>query len=112
MSEARSNEHRGKTTPTLTRNSGFTGAREVNVFELDPPKRSEWREPFGSPVKPCRAQTLRGAHVAQAAAGAGNERGAGTRIVRKRVAEVGRTHRASCPARGRKATGRRKQAGR
>jgi len=81
------------------------------VSELDPPKRSEWREPFGPPDKPRGAQTPRGAHVAKAAERTGNARGAGARS-NVRVAEVDRTHRASCPPWDRKVTWRKKQAGR
>jgi hypothetical protein len=60
MSEARSNRHRGKTTPTLANPSGNgKDARRFKIVsELDPPKRSEWCETLGSPDKPRRAQTL------------------------------------------------------
>jgi hypothetical protein len=83
MSEARSNRHRGKTTPTLAIPLRQRKEREaytrVHVSELDPPKRVKRCETLCSPVKPRGSQSPRGAHVAKAAERTGNERGAGTR---------------------------------
>jgi hypothetical protein len=56
---------------------------------------------LGPPVKPRRAQTLRGAHAAKVAAASRERTRCGyTQVVR--VAEVDRTHRASCSSGGRK----------
>jgi hypothetical protein len=61
-----------------------------------------------SPVKPRGAQSPRGAHETKVATGAGNVRGDGcTQFIQ--VAEVDRTHRASCPLGGRKASWRSRQ---
>ncbi len=55
----------------------------------------ERRETLGPPVKPRRAQTLRGVHAAKAATANRERARCGyTQVVR--VAEVDRTHRASC----------------
>lgn len=43
------------------------GKNVRNLSDLDPPKRSEWCETFGPPVKSRGAQTPRDAHVAKAA---------------------------------------------
>jgi hypothetical protein len=61
----------------------------------------ERRETLGPPVKPRRAQTLRGVHAAKVAVANRERARCGyTQVVR--VAEVDQTHRASCPLVGRK----------
>jgi len=70
----------------------------------DPPKRSERRENARSPGQACRIPEYgRCPRGESRGSVAGNMRGAGARSF-VRVAEVDRTHRASCPLGGRKAS--------
>jgi hypothetical protein len=106
MSEARSNRHRGKTTPTLAiplRQRKEREALRLGVSDLGPPKRIGRCETPGPPVKPRGSQSPRGAHASKRS-GVHRERSrCGCTLVYVRVAEVDQTHFASCPSSGRKA---------
>jgi hypothetical protein len=78
----------------------------------DPPKRSECRETFGPPVKPHGAQDSAGCPRDESRVVSWEHTRYGYTLI-VQVADVGRTHRASCPPGGRKAVrGSRALAGR
>jgi len=105
---------RGKKTPTLPPSPGRSkpGRREASEMQLRGARRvlsthqsgSGVVKTLGPPVKPHRAQTRWGAHAGKlAVVNAGSTRGDGyTQFVR--VAEVDRTHCASCLLGGRKSS--------
>jgi hypothetical protein len=84
MSEARSNRHRGKTTPTLAIPLRQRKEREAPTECRISSRRSgsRRREAPGPPDKPRGSQNPRGAHAAKVAERTGNERGAGARSSR------------------------------
>jgi len=92
-----------------------THARGVTRRETGNPKRQgsvcptvirrsvrECREALGTLVSRTEPKTPWGEHTVKAVESAGNARGTGVRSIIQ-VAEVGQTHRASCPPGGRKA---------
>jgi hypothetical protein len=95
---AAAGKHLSSTRPTHTRH-----VIKSCVLE-DPPKRSERRENVRSPGQAARSPDFgRRPRGESRGSVAGNMRGAGARSF-VRVAEVDRTHRASCPLGGRKAS--------
>jgi len=99
---------RGKTTPTLGTLDGTPSDDRSHEWLA-----SFWirrsglgrRETLGPPVKSRRAQTLRGAHAVKAAEAMPGTHEVRVHAVSFRVAEVDRTHRASCPPGGQKPRG-------
>jgi hypothetical protein len=81
MSEARSNRHRGKTTPTLAIPLRQRKEREApkECRSSSRQSGSRRRETPGPPDKPRGSQSPRGAHATKVAERTGNERGAGAR---------------------------------
>jgi hypothetical protein len=81
------------------------GAQKARVFDAIRRSGLGCRETPGPPVVPHGAQTPWGVHAVKAATASRERARYGyTQIVQ--VADVGRTHRASCPLRGRKASWR------
>jgi len=99
-------QHLSSTRPT------HTTRHQNRVSWTDPPKRSGRRENARSPGQACRIpESGRRPRGESRGSVAGNMRGAGARSF-VRVAEVDRTHRASCPLGDRKVSWRRNTAGR
>jgi len=104
MSEARSNRHRGKTTPTLAIPLRQRKEREApKVSELDPPKRTQGGVKRLVPRSSRADPKIREAPTLRKWRSDPGTHGVRVHAVYVRVAEVGRTHFASCPPLGRKA---------
>jgi len=110
MSEARSHRRRGNKTPTIVSHAPKKACVPRYASECRSAEAVvERRETLGPPVKPRRAQTLRGVHAAKAAAANRERARCGyTQVIR--VAEVDRTHRASCSLGDRKVSWRKRRA--
>jgi hypothetical protein len=102
-----SSGRRGKTTPTLeeprlSQEVVDSRGKAIRVQSVIRRSVRGCREALGPLVSRTEPKTPWGVHAVKVAESAGNARGTGVRSIIQ-VAEVGQTHRASCPPGGRKA---------